>query len=121
MQAHDALPLMHTLRFRCQAGCSYQQQRCLTDQRWPDAGCMACSTVELVAARSIPQDSELSISYGDRPLRDFLRGYAFTPGDSRYEVRSCSESKPSNAHYIARRLQMRHWSSPSLHRGDSIL
>jgi hypothetical protein len=48
--------------------------------------CRACSTVELVAVRSVPRGGELSISYGDRPLRDFLRGYAFTPNDMSFEV-----------------------------------
>lgn len=46
----------------------------------------ACSIVELVAARDIPQNGEVSICYGDRPLRDFLRGYAFTPDDLGIEV-----------------------------------
>lgn len=44
------------------------------------------STVELVAARGMRPGDEVSISYGDRPLRDFLRGYAFTPDDQGYEV-----------------------------------
>jgi hypothetical protein len=48
--------------------------------------CPACSTVELVAVQSVPRGGELSISYGDRPLRDFLRGYAFTPNDTSFEV-----------------------------------
>jgi hypothetical protein len=67
----------------------------------PHAGCVACSTVELVAARSIPQSGELSISYGDRPLRDFLRGYAFNPSDSSFEVRHYSRYPAQNAHLNA--------------------
>lgn len=56
--------------------------------------CPACSTIQLVATRLIEAGEEVFISYGDRPLRDFLRGYAFTPTESAqgFEVGHRSQS-----------------------------
>ncbi len=42
-------------------------------------GCALGSVVELLAARDLAAGDEVLLSYGDRPLRDFLRGYAFLP------------------------------------------
>lgn len=35
--------------------------------------------VELRATRDIGKGQQVLLSYGDRPLRDFLRGYGFLP------------------------------------------
>ena len=44
--------------------------------------------MHLQAARDLHQGEELTLDYGDRPLRDMLRSYAFVPEDACCEVGS---------------------------------
>ena len=54
----------------------------------------ACSVVELRATRDLAAGEQVLLSYGERPLRDFLRGYAFLPHTA-HEVPTRRDLRPA--------------------------
>jgi hypothetical protein len=38
--------------------------------------------VDLIANRDLAAGEQLTLNYGERPMRDLLRGYGFTPADA---------------------------------------